>query len=98
MTRGSPDHHPGGIMQFSLRRACARLFLAAMAVIAAAPAVADSFPTKPITIIVPFPPGGTTDVLARTIGQKLNEAWGQPVIIDNRPGAGATIGAALVAK
>jgi tripartite-type tricarboxylate transporter receptor subunit TctC len=61
-------------------------------------ASAQNYPTKPITIIVPFPPGGTTDVLARAIGQKLNEAWGQPVIVENRPGAGATIGAAQVAK
>ena len=84
-------------MKFSLRRACAVL-LAAFFAIAAGPASADSYPSKPITIIVPFPPGGTTDVLARTIGQKLTDALGQPVIVDNKPGAGATIGAALVAK
>lgn len=48
---------------------------------------AANFPSKPIRIIVPFNAGGTTDVLARTIGQKLTEAWGQPVIVDNRPGA-----------
>jgi tripartite-type tricarboxylate transporter receptor subunit TctC len=47
---------------------------------------------------VPFVPGGGTDILARLIGQKLNEAWGQPVVVDNRPGAGGTVGTAIVAK
>jgi tripartite-type tricarboxylate transporter receptor subunit TctC len=72
--------------------------LAALGLAAQAPALAQAFPNKPVTIVVPFPPGGTTDVLARTLGQKLTEAWGQPVIVENRPGAGATIGAAAVAK
>jgi tripartite-type tricarboxylate transporter receptor subunit TctC len=73
-------------------------FCASLAFAAAAAASAQSFPSKPITLVVPFPPGGTTDVLARTVAQKLNEAWGQPVIVDNKPGAGATIGATYVAK
>ncbi|MBL0144314.1 MAG: tripartite tricarboxylate transporter substrate binding protein [Betaproteobacteria bacterium] len=59
---------------------------------------AQAYPAKTITLVVPFPPGGTTDVLARSIAQKLGESWGQSVIVDNRPGAGATIGAAQVAK
>jgi tripartite-type tricarboxylate transporter receptor subunit TctC len=58
----------------------------------------QSYPAKPIRLVVPFPPGGSLDVVARAIGQKLTEAWGQPVIIDNRPGAGGNIGADLVAK
>jgi tripartite-type tricarboxylate transporter receptor subunit TctC len=61
-------------------------------------ALAQIYPAKTITLVVPFPPGGTTDVLARSIGQKLSESWGQSVIVDNRPGAGATIGASQVAK
>ena len=61
-------------------------------------AAAQQYPAKTITLVVPFPPGGTTDVVARTIAQKLNEAWKQPVVVDNRPGAGATIGATQVAK
>lgn len=61
-------------------------------------AVADTFPSKTIVIVVPFPPGGTTDVLARAVANKLQGTVGQSVIVDNRPGAGATIGAAQVAK
>ena len=59
---------------------------------------ADSYPSKPIRIIVPYPPGGFNDTLARTLGQKLTEQWGQPVIVDNRPGGGTTIGTNLAAK
>ncbi|HSF57914.1 MAG TPA: tripartite tricarboxylate transporter substrate binding protein [Candidatus Binatia bacterium] len=73
-------------------------FSAALLFIAAGGALAQNYPTKPITMIVPFPPGGTTDILARTVGQKLTEAWGQQTVVDNRPGAGATLGAGLAAK
>ncbi|MGE0559878.1 MAG: Bug family tripartite tricarboxylate transporter substrate binding protein [Burkholderiales bacterium] len=59
---------------------------------------ADSYPSKPVRFIVPFAPGGNTDVQARLIGQKLTAAMGQQVIIDNRPGAGGTIGVDMVAK
>ncbi len=65
---------------------------------AAALASAQSFPSKPVRLVVPFTAGSATDILARTIGQKLSELWGQPVVVDNRPGAGGTIGEALVAK
>ena len=76
----------------------ARLFIAAMFVLASCVASAQTYPAKPIRIVVPNPPGGTSDILARTIGQKLNEAWGQPVIVENRAGANGNIGANLVAK
>ncbi len=66
-------------------------------VFAQAPA-APTYPSKPIRMVVPFTPGGSTDILARAIGQKLTEAWGQPVVIDNVPGAGGAIGADKVAK
>jgi tripartite-type tricarboxylate transporter receptor subunit TctC len=57
-----------------------------------------AYPAKPIRIIVPFAPGGATDILARAIGQKMTEGLGQPVIVDNRPGAGGNIGSDVVAK
>src|SRR5262245_741095 len=59
---------------------------------------AQSYPAKPVHIIVPFPPGGAEDLLTRALGKKLTEGWGQPVIADNRPGAGGNIGAEAAAK
>jgi tripartite-type tricarboxylate transporter receptor subunit TctC len=73
--------------------------LAALAALVFAGATwAQTYPAKPITIIVPFTPGSATDVAARLVGEKLNAAWGQPVIVDNRPGAGGTIGIAQTAR
>ena len=63
-----------------------------------ASAQGDAWPTKPITYVVPFTPGGSTDVIGRVIAQKLGDALGQPVIVDNRPGAAGAVGAAYVAK
>lgn len=78
-----------------------RRFLKAIAVItsmAGTCVFAQAWPNKPISLVVPFPPGGTTDVLARAIGQQLSTSLGQPVIVESKPGAGATIGADFVAK
>jgi tripartite-type tricarboxylate transporter receptor subunit TctC len=61
-------------------------------------AFAQSYPAKPIRLVVPYPAGGPLDIMARAIGQKLTEAWHQPVVVDNRAGAGGNIGADLVAK
>ena len=61
-------------------------------------AVAQTWPVKPIKWIVPFAPGGTTDILARTIGEKLTTSLGQPVIVENKPGAGGGVGADFTAK
>lgn len=72
------------------------LALAATATLS--PALAQSFPDRPIRFIVPFPPGGGNDILARQLAPKMAESMGQPVVIDNRPGAGGNIGADLAAK
>jgi len=76
------------------------LLLACMALPVAVAEAAEpvSFPSRPMRIIVPFAPGGPTDVAARVIGPKMTEAWGQPVVVDNRVGAGGNIGMALAAK
>ena len=71
---------------------------AATLLFAAASACAQSYPSKQIRFVVPFPPGGPADILSRTIGQSLAESWSQQVVIDNRAGAGGNIGAEIVAK
>lgn len=73
---------------------------ALLGLLAAAPASAQtaSYPARPIRLVVPFTPGGSSDILSRAIGQKLSEAWGQPVVIENVPGAAGAIGAEKVAK
>lgn len=80
----------------------AKLLLAASALtvltVQAQTAAADAYPSKPVRLVVPFTPGGSSDILARSIGQELTKAWGQPVIIDNVPGAGGSLGADRVAK
>jgi len=68
------------------------------ALMIAIPCAAQTYPSGPLRIVSPYPPGGGTDILSRTIGQKLNERLGQPVVVDNRAGANGTLGAALVAK
>jgi tripartite-type tricarboxylate transporter receptor subunit TctC len=62
------------------------------------PAIAQDYPARPVRLIVPYPPGGGNDTLARIFGQKLSERWSQQIVIDNRPGAGTTIGATIAAK
>ena len=74
------------------------LALAAVCAAAALPAHGADFPTKPVKIVVPYAPGGTTDVLARFIGQRLGDNLGQSVVVDNKPGAAEAVGAGLVAK
>jgi len=80
-------------MRFPLRLAGAVLMLSL-----AGNTPAQHYPVKAVRIVVPFAPGGPNDILARVIGQKLNESWGQPVIVENRPGGGTVIGTDIVAK
>src|SRR2546430_11542926 len=72
--------------------------LAAFAIAPAQTQSADKYPEKPIRIIVPYPPGGSVDVLGRLLAQRMQENWGQSVIVENRPGAGTMIGTAAAAK
>jgi tripartite-type tricarboxylate transporter receptor subunit TctC len=69
-----------------------------LAAVAAHPVAADTYPSKPIRMLVGFPPGGGTDIMARLIGAKLTESWGQQVIVDNKGGAAGTIAAAEAAR
>ena len=71
---------------------------AMLAAVACAPAVAQTYPSKPIRIVVPYPPGGSGTIVARILGDKLNQAWGQQILVDSRPGASGMIGAEMVAK
>ena len=82
--------------RFTRRSAMAAITLSALA--AVMPAMADTFPSKPIRIVVPFGAGGVADLTARTVAQKLSESLGQPVIIDNKPGAGGVGAGEAVAK
>jgi tripartite-type tricarboxylate transporter receptor subunit TctC len=79
-------------------RLLAAAFLAVLAILAPAPAEAQAFPTRPITLIVPFPPGGSTDTAARILGEAMRGPLGQPVVIENVGGAGGSIGVARVAR
>ena len=81
-----------------MTRFALKLLLSACLAVAAITAGAQPFPTKPVRIVVPYPPGGGNDILARPIAQKLSEKWGQTVVVDNRGGATGMIGTDLVAK
>ncbi|MEY4414416.1 MAG: hypothetical protein RIQ53_1709 [Pseudomonadota bacterium] len=95
-----PSAGPAGGAQAPRRRllqACAASAMLGAAALAL-PASAQTWPAKPVSLIVPFPAGGTTDVLARALSDRLAQSLGQAVIVENKPGAGATLGADLVAK
>ena len=81
-----------------MKKPLAPTAIALLAVMWCADVAAQAYPAKPVRWIVPYPPGGSTDVIARTAGRKLAEAWGVQVIIDNRPGASGMIGTDIVAK
>ncbi|HVG04422.1 MAG TPA: tripartite tricarboxylate transporter substrate binding protein [Burkholderiaceae bacterium] len=75
-----------------------RLLVAATLALCSVAAYAQSWPSRPVRIIVPFPPGGTTDIVARSLGAELQKMWQQPVVVENRAGAGGNVGAEAVAK
>src|SRR5215475_728426 len=75
------------------------LAAAAALTLAAGTALAqDAYPARPVHILVPFPPGGAVDIVARTLSDELSKRWGQQIVVENRPGAGGTIAAAALAK
>jgi tripartite-type tricarboxylate transporter receptor subunit TctC len=74
------------------------LLAACAAALLAMPALAQNYPQRPIRIVVAFPPGASTDIVARLVGQKLSESWGQNVVIENRPGAGGNIGSQIALR
>ena len=82
----------------SLRSPVRRALLALALPLVAGTAFAQAWPAKPITLIVPFPPGGPTDVASRIVAQKMSVALGQSIVIDNRSGASGTVGAAAAAR
>src|SRR5689334_18933866 len=75
-----------------------RIWAALLLMAIAQGASAEDYPTRPVTVVVPFAPGGGTDLLARMLGQKLEERLGKPFIVEDRPGGGTVIGANAVAK
>src|SRR5262249_16485548 len=81
-----------------MKKLFAAVFTAVFGVLLAAGAHAQSWPQKPVRFIVPFPPGGATDIAARLLGERLGAIWGQTVIVENRGGAGGGLGAAEVAR
>lgn len=85
-------------MQFKGIKATAAVAFSALAVLASPGVQAQAYPSKPIKMIVPFPAGGTTDIVARLVAQRMSESMGQPVTVENRAGAGGAIGADAVAK
>ena len=79
-------------------RTICRLFTITLLAFVSAASFAQTYPAKAVRLIVPFPPGGSTDLVARVVGQKMADAWGKQVVIDNRPGANGMIGSDIVAK
>ena len=85
-------------MKFLSLKCASMLVIVPLIAVATGPATAQTYPDKPIRMIAPYPPGGTSDILARIAGQKLGEAWNARIVVDNRPGASGSLGTELAAK
>src|SRR3954463_10773950 len=87
-----------GTKQMKCKQLPGIISLTLVAAFASAPSIAQTYPTKAVRLVVPFLAGGSTDIVGRTVAQKLSEMWGQQAFDDNRPGGGTTIGTDMVAK
>src|SRR5262245_27548238 len=92
--RDAPENEPGDVM----KRLVSSVLALTCAALAALPAVAQTWPTKPIRIVVAFPAGGSTDIATRPVADRMAQALGQSIIVENRTGAGGNIGAEVVVK
>ena len=81
-----------------MHRRIAAAFAFALAAVAPVAALAQAYPSKPVTIVVPYPPSGSNDVFARAIAKKMSESMGQPFVVENKPGASGMIGAGFVSN
>src|SRR5271170_6438858 len=95
-TIGNPSNQPPGGLP--MRRLLTSAMVACGVLALASPASAESYPDRPVHLIIGFAPGGTTDISARLIAQALSDLWGQQIVVDNRPGAGTAIAAGLTAQ
>jgi len=93
-----PHAHPNARVTSRIWPCVITVLLALLASAMAFPAGAQAYPSRPVKLVVPFPPGGSLDITGRLIAQRLSEMWGQAVVVENKPGAGGNIGADFVAK
>src|SRR5829696_2384218 len=93
-----PTERAGGGRERTMKRSCTLLTALALAAMIAGAATAQQYPTKPVKILVSIPPGGAPDIAARLIAHKLTDTLGQPVVVENKPGANGNVAGDAVAK